>query len=282
MSSSVRASIRGKVDTLVIDNQWAQAEISLFGAQVLSFVPKSDGRDRLWVSEKAIFDNVTPIRGGIPICWPWFSNAHPFDGEQLPSHGFVRNQLWRVDSIFESESGTQIDLSPTVTRQSFYTYDVTLNLTVIVGDKLTVLLKSFNNGSVSAPVSCALHSYFSVEDINSIIINGLTGLFKDKTKNWEELETPIPYRITQETDRIHAVASALLSINQKNSALPTVTISPSGHDSIVIWNPWQDLSKNMKDMADDSFKTMVCIENAQLNDIWLEPKTTRVLSKSIF
>ena len=101
-SVKVNETIKGKV--LVIDQLSAKVEISLFGGHVLSYFNKVDGKERLWLSEKALFDQTSPIRGGIPLCWPWFANMHKTSNIALPSHGYLRTQNWQVCDLKESTS----------------------------------------------------------------------------------------------------------------------------------------------------------------------------------
>ncbi|GAA0857499.1 D-hexose-6-phosphate mutarotase [Aliiglaciecola litoralis] len=249
---------RGDVDVLCIDNEHASAQIALFGAHILSYIPKSDNRERLWLSDNAIFDNKTPIRGGVPVCWPWFSDAHNQQRDDLPSHGFVRTQVWHLVEFQESEKGLRLHFSPQSCQGPGWPHLTQCVLTVDVGKSLRISLHTTNLDTASLPLNCALHTYFKVNDIATTQLLGVSGVYRDKTQNWQELVTPTPYQFTQETDRIHL------------SAIPQVTlvdefetqITSSGHDSIVVWNPWIENSQKMQDMSDNGYRTMLCVETA--------------------
>lgn len=278
LPSSIQRQKRDFVDVLEINNKHAKATISLFGGHLLSFAPHHDGRDRLWVSESAIFDNKTPIRGGIPVCWPWFSDAHNQDRNDLPSHGFVRNQNWQLKAVEENSDGTRVVLSPENAQGPGWANHCDLTITFDIGSYLTVNLETRNAGKRPVSLNCALHSYFSVNNIDNVSLEGLTGIYRDKTKNWQEFETPSPYTIHAETDRIHLSALPEINIVDQHQT----RINSEGHDSIVVWNPGSENSKKMKDMADDGYKTMVCVETAVTQTKILQPnesiKMTQVVS----
>lgn len=256
---SISFSKRDNVDTLIIENASARAEISMFGGHILSFIPKHDNRDRLWVSNKAIFDNKTPIRGGIPICWPWFSDVHRQNDPSLPSHGFARTQIWTLTDVKESETSTEVTLKPTQTSGPGMQYDLNLQLNVVVGSKMEVSLKTSNLDERDVLVNCALHSYFRIKDVNTVSLTGIEGKYKDKTLGGGIGETTRPYTILGETDRIHLTNAKLVTID--NQEMTTHVVS-DGHDSIVVWNPWRENCLKMKDMEENSYQTMLCVESA--------------------
>ncbi|WJG07855.1 D-hexose-6-phosphate mutarotase [Aliiglaciecola sp. LCG003] len=277
-SPSVSQKTIDQVDTVYIDNAFATAQISLMGAHILSFVPKSDQRDRLWLSDRAIFDNKTPIRGGIPICWPWFSDAHNQVRQDLPSHGFVRTQQWTLTSSQDTTQGTSLTFTPQNTQGPGWDQPCELSLHVLVGKSLIVELITKNTSADAFKFNCALHSYFRVSDINNVELTGLDGPYSDKTQDWQMFDTPEPYQFSAETDRIHLCESPEVKIGDTQSTL----IKSSGHDSIVVWNPWQQNSTKMRDMSDDGFLTMLCIETALTQEFILGSEEEHRLRQEIF
>ncbi len=165
LPSSVCLQKHQDVDVLQINNDLASASISLFGGHLLSFTPHHDKRERIWVSEQAIFDNQTPIRGGVPVCWPWFSNAHNQNRDDLPSHGFVRTQPWTIKSITEENGGTRVVLAPEESTGPGWAYQCDLTLTFDINKELSISLETLNKGESSFSLNCALHSYFKIDDI---------------------------------------------------------------------------------------------------------------------
>ncbi|GAB5378906.1 MAG: D-hexose-6-phosphate mutarotase [Aliiglaciecola sp.] len=269
---------KGKVEILHIDTPHSTAEVSLFGGHVLSFVPKTDLRDRLWVSENAIFDNQSAIRGGIPVCWPWFSDAHNQDRNDLPSHGFVRTQNWRIVGTLEHSEATQVTLVPHSNNGPGWNHETSLTLTLLVGKTLKISLQTKNNDTKSVNLNCALHTYFNVKDILAVELRGLRGNYKDKTQNWHEFDTPIPYTFSQETDRVHLFAAEQVDILD---GAETTKVLSSGHDSIVVWNPWAENSEKMKDMESRGYSTMLCVETALTQTFSLPPGATHCLTQEI-
>jgi glucose-6-phosphate 1-epimerase len=248
---------RDSVQVLQIDNALAKAEISLFGGHLLSFIPKHDHRERLWVSDKAIFDGKKAIRGGIPICWPWFGD-HSCNTD-MASHGYVRTQTWQVLNSEETNLGTTISLKPLTSAGDGFEYHAQLILVVHIGHQLSIQLRTTNLGEEPFTYSCALHTYFFISNINQCELLGLSEQYTDKNRDYQMFGTPRPYRFFEETDRVHLQQPRNLTIIDEQSK---TDILSSGHDSIVVWNPWQDKSISMEDMTDDSYLTMLCVETA--------------------
>ncbi|MBO1256219.1 D-hexose-6-phosphate mutarotase [Alteromonas sp. 5E99-2] len=278
ISPSISTSKRGALDVLVVSNSLGKAEIALFGAHILSFIPSKDNRERLWLSSDANFQGEKPIRGGIPLCWPWFGNDNQFDDDSLPSHGFLRTQTWTLQSHSGDDKKTTLTLVPETTQFKQFNADVEVKLIVVVSDTLKVSLKTTNTSTQAVIFNGALHTYFSFEDITSAEISGITGNYKDKLDNWASKTTPVPYKIIEETDRIHLCTSSVTHI--KNTTI-TSGIQHSGHDSIVVWNPWKETSLSMADMNNEGFNNMVCVETALTQWKELQPEESHTLEQVI-
>lgn len=234
MSKTLTHSSIGKNDVLLIDNAKAKASISLFGGHVLSFVPKSDGRDRLWVSDNANYDAMSSIRGGVPICWPWFADRHGQPEAGLPFHGYVRKQHWQLVECQELEDETQLVLAPTTSEDESFAKGLDLKLQVNIGDAMTLRLITNNTSDKAVSFTCALHTYFAVPDLAHTRLTGLTGSFEDKTQGFTLSPTPLDYSIAGETDRVHITDSTEAIITH---AQGKTVIGSRGHDSVVVWNP---------------------------------------------
>ena len=265
------------LDILHIDNPYASASIALYGGHVLTFTPKHDGRPRLWMSEQAILDGSKPIRGGIPICWPWFG-PHPSE-TGAPQHGYLRTQQWQLIQSSDTQSGTELLLEPSYTQASWFTSPCSVKLKVLVGRYLEVSLITRNGSPDPVQIGAALHSYLQVDDIHQVQIDGLTGAFIDKTADANIAQTPESYRIDAETDRVH-----LCRVNDVSVRTDQLTqrLTQQGHDSVVIWNPWREKSQSMQDMADDGYLTMLCVEAAVTQGLTLEPGEQHSLTQSIY
>lgn len=260
LAESVSKARLGDVDILEINNSFAKAQISLFGGHVLSYQPSSDNRERLWLSKKIILDNAKPLRGGVPVCWPWFSDSHNQLDKDLPSHGWVRNQQWDLLENEDTEQGTRLVLSPRNTNGPGFNGEALLKLVVLVGKKMSIELVTENIGTDSFNYTCALHTYFAVDAISSTELLGLSGPYKDKTRNWQTYDAPEKYLFVEETDRVHLSTPESLSIKLNHNT--STEVLSYGHDSVVVWNPWQENAEKMKDMSNDGYKRMLCVETA--------------------
>ena len=135
-----------------------------------------------------------------------------------------------------------------------------------------------DTGATSFSMTTALHSYFTVRDIAKTELKGIQGIYKDKTQDWKKLNTPSPYAFNRETDRIHLYKPQSVSIEQKDCS---TEIASAGHDSLVVWNPWAELSKSMGDMAEDGYLTMLCVETAVTEKTEIKPGQAHVLTQIV-
>ena len=245
-----------RVAILKVENDLAKASISLFGGHILSFVPKHDDRERLWLSESAVLDGSKAIRGGIPICWPWFGD-HP--DQDLPAHGYVRTQQWQVVGCIESDEGTVIQIKPETSVAAGLIGDADLLMSVSIGTELKIELLTTNIGPTDFCFGAALHSYFDIQRIDQSRLNGLSGDYLDKTEGYARKTTPEQYVFQGETDRVHLNPVTQVEIVAANFS---TGVKSGGHDSVVVWNPWSEKSKAMPDMADDGYQSMLCVESA--------------------
>jgi glucose-6-phosphate 1-epimerase len=285
---------------LMLENQFGRAVISLFGGHVLSYINKADFVERLWLSPLAVFDGKTPIRGGIPICWPWFS-SHPTH-EDYPSHGYARTQMFTLVEVQETiqnskVTGTKVILKPSQAKKYGYS-SLDMNLVVTLSDTLTVDIITSNEGDQAIALTQALHSYFLVDDIRQIQLKGVDTPFDDKLTSTTNNLAPAIYKFAQEIDRIHSFEHAeytnkqiIMLLITRDTAPQTqqtasLTVEQSGHNSIVVWNPWVDKSESMHDVQNNGYKTMLCVEAANTANVehllFLAPNQTHKLSQKIF
>ena len=248
---------------IVLQRGDASAVISLYGAQVLSYQPTPDN-DLLWLSPLAQWHNHTPIRGGVPVCWPWFG---PVDARlnpnqhSLPNHGVVRTRLWQLTGQSATADSVSVTLAITVSELPYHGDETTLQLQLTLHNSLSISLVC--NSAIAQ--QAALHSYFSVANINNTQVQPLPLQYQDKVSaSVQNSDTPVA-SVSGEVDRIYANPAAEL---QLDTAAEQLELGQSGHDATIVWNPWQDKSRNTKDLADDSYLEFICVETArlQLND----------------
>lgn len=272
---------KGDLPIITVTTHTAKATISLLGGQVLSYHPTSTKHDLLFLSHNAYFEQGKAIKGGIPICWPWFA-AHPED-DTLPFHGFVRNQLWQVESTEQRENGdviiTLIFKDSEQTRK-LWPYAFELKQVINIGDKLGIKLFTTNTGKQNFDITQALHSYFSVGDISQVNVTGLENKpYLDKVEQFKKKIQPgQPISIEQEVDRIYQKVDKPLSITDK-SWNRQIHITHSGSATTVVWNPWIAISRNSKDLEDNDYQRFICVEtaNAADNVITVKPNETYTL-----
>jgi len=261
------------IKTLEIDNAHATASISLWGAHILSFKPKHDNRERLFRSDKMVLDGTRSLRGGVPVCWPWFAQKPNFQ-----MHGYVRMRNWQVLSATENADYTEVVLAPHDTAGDGFDGTADLKLTVQVGKSLSFTLTTTNIGEEAFEFNTALHTYFAVDDINEVELTGLSGSYLDKPQNFATMETPAPYRFTEETDRIHLNPVKQVSIVQPSSE---TGVESEGHDSVVVWNPWVENAAGLTDLGPDGYLTMLCVETAVTQGKTLQPGELHSLTQVI-
>lgn len=276
--------IKGEQDNKIIkvSNHLATAQISLFGAQVLQFNPHHDQRERLWLSPQTKLNCTEAIRGGAPLCWPWFGNMFPSSSEKntsLPSHGFLRSQLWQLTQADEDESGTRLCFSCPQPQGNGFKYKANVSVEVLIGATLDIALKIENIDDKAFTFTGAIHTYFAVHNINHVQLHGISGLYQDKTKEMNTFLTPEIYEINQETDRIHQIDSKSVVVSQMDIEAHT-HIEQSGHDSIVVWNPWQK-AESMNNVPDKGYLDFLCVECAITQGVELVPTEVHVLKQII-
>lgn len=236
----------------------AQAVVSLFGGQVLSWTP-SDGRERLYLSERAIFDGREPIRGGIPVCFPQFSSQGG-----LPKHGFVRCKPWQVTAQRCGDDYALVTLltEDDAATHALWSHSFELELTVMLeADTLDLELGLSNTGEEVLTFTGALHTYLQVDAIENVRLSGLCGTnYRDSANGGREgREAADILTFAGETDRIFLGASRPLSLNDGAGQLG---IAQDGFTDVVVWNPWADKGAALADLPPDGWRRMLCVEAA--------------------
>ncbi len=274
----------GGLPVVKIANAAATAEICLLGAHVMSYIPAGQ-QDVLWMSSEAIFAEGTALRGGIPVCWPWFSK-HP-DIPEGPTHGCVRQWLWDIDSVCDGDDdSTRVTfaLSDNAHSRAHWPYAFDVKLEVTIGNALELKLIQHNTDSRSVVLSNALHTYFNIGDVSRIRIEGFDGL--QYVNKVGEIRTETRHGdivIDREVDEVYQNCATPAYIHDAVFGR-TIVIEKSGSQSAVVWNPWIAKSQRMSDFPNDGYKTMVCVEtaNAMDNAFELAPGETATLYTKIY
>lgn len=237
------------------------------------------GDEILWLSPERPVDPAKPRRGGIPICWPWFG-AHPSDPDQ-PAHGIARTAAFKLLGTWVDDERTHVQLA-LADRSSliapFANCEISIQLSV--GPDLRLDLTTMNLGDDDVDLSQALHTYFRVDDIAEVRVEGLEGAsYIDALDGWLEKQQTGPVTFSEEVDRIYTTSETPLELLD-TSAGRRVRIVTSGSRSAVVWNPWIEKSKRLGDMGLEGYRQMVCIEtaNAGHDRIVLKPRLAHRLT----
>jgi len=259
-----------------INNAAAHATISTYSGQVLSYRPKSQKDDLLFVSDKAYYEDGKAIKGGIPVCWPWFG-ADP-DDLGRPAHGFVRNRQWGVtgsESLADGSTKVVLGLVDSDETRKIWPHPFKLSIEITVGDSLKLALVTHNTGDEGVTVSQALHTYFYVGDISKVQVLGLEGTqYLDKVDGFVQKSESGPVTIAGEVDRIYTGITGALVIDDASLGR-RIRITSRGCSTAVVWNPWIELAASMGDLDDGDYRKMLCVETANAG-----PETVEIAAGS--
>lgn len=261
--------------SIVAEVRTAQAEatIALQGAQVLSWRPVGE-EPVIWLSPQARFAPGKSVRGGVPICWPWFG-AHPGSSD-LPAHGFARTVPWELE-FTEVLAGGEVRLVfrliESEDSERLWPYITPLLCSITVGRSLGIELTTRNEGGETVELTEALHTYFQVGDVRQVDVVGLDRCeYLDKVRDFQRDTQSGPISVSSEVDRVYLNTNREVVI--KDPVLKRhIHIRKRGSGSSIVWNPWIEKSRQMGDMGEDGYLHMLCVEsgNAFENAILLEP-----------
>ncbi len=268
-------SEHGGLPVAIITNEFAGALVSIYGAHVLSYRPKGQ-EEVLWMSSQSTFEEGNPIRGGIPVCFPWFG-PHVSD-PQKPQHGFARLQMWKVDGTSELPGGeTQLRLSLQQSPKSkaLWPHSFLAEMIITVGSSLNVSFRCTNTGKEQFSYSGALHSYFTVSDIANIKIKGLKSSRYYDGISAAVLSTQKEESLIIQKEENRRYIDTTSDCIIEDSGMPRkIRVEKKGSRVTVVWNPGAEMAKKITDMPDDGYKTMICLEAANAYDdiVTIQPK----------
>lgn len=243
------------------------------GAQILSY-QQGEQPPLIWLSPDAAYQRGQSVRGGVPVCWPWFGDlrrnpqavqAH-YHLEQAPAHGLVRALDWELLGIDEGGDAVTLRFAYDTRTQPLegWPRDVGLTFVVRLADDLGMSLETHNRDTEPLTLSQALHSYFAVSDVRQVSVEGLQGCrYIDTLQDWQELRQQEALVFDAETDRIYFDTAARLSIVDPGWGR-RIHLDARGSRSAVLWNPWVDKAKRLSQFPDDAWQNMLCIEMANV------------------
>lgn len=271
---------QGELPMIGISTMWSSAEVYLQGAHLTNF--RKHGEAPLtFMSQCSRFTEGQPIRGGIPVVFPWFGMR-----EGMGNHGFARVKNWELKEFAPAPDGSvsvrfrlpdcpEASAFPPFTADYVITASQVLKLQLIVTNKAAEDSITFEN---------CFHTYFEVGDITAISILGLKGVsYLDKVANFApRKETSDAIRIASEVDRIYLNTAGPVEIHDPRLARKII-IDKQGSNSTVIWNPWIARAQQMPDFGNDEYQRMVCVEtgNVSSNEITLPPGRSSTLTTTL-
>jgi glucose-6-phosphate 1-epimerase len=254
---------KGGLPVIEIKNEYAQTAISLYAGQVLSFQPVTQTEDLMFVSNQAFYETGKAIKGGTPICWPWFGSDP--EGKGRSSHGFVRNRLWQMREVISTQDGaTKIIMGfvDTDETRKIWDYSFDLAIAITVSTSLTIELITRNTSEQMFSITQAFHTYFKIGDIKQVQVLGLEAKdYLDKVDDGKQKTQSGVITFSEECDRIYLNVPSELIIN--DAALNRkIKITTNNSKTAIVWNPGAIVSANMADLGDQDYQHFVCVETA--------------------
>jgi D-hexose-6-phosphate mutarotase len=253
----------GGLPKVRITSPLATGEMYLHGGQVMAWAPEGV-KEVLFVSDRARWAHGHAIRGGVPICFPWFGRHA--DDPDAPSHGFVRTRAWRLESVSDDHRGVTVSMATgngDDTRR-WWPGDFHAVHRVTFGPSLIMALEIANTGSAPTRFEAALHTYYRVSDVRGIWISGLDATrYLDALDRSREKAQDGDIAILSEIDRVYLDAGPVIEIDDA-AARRRIRIVTEGSRTTVVWNPWATKARALPDLGDDEWLEFVCVESANV------------------
>lgn len=273
---------RGEVDIVEINTELAQASVSLQGATVLSFKSVQQ-HALLWVSQQAVYDGEKAIRGGIPICWPWFGKANQTG---LMAHGFVRNRAWDLQEVIELDNGhiqLLFSISDSPQTLAIWPHKFNLTLSVDIGESLSLALSTENVNDHPIEITEALHTYFNIAEPEKLEIDGLQLSTHIDTLNTDrDPEIQISkVQLNPPKDSVYLEQPGALSLDDHGNRR-IILIEKQNSRSTIVWNPGPEIIKGFVDMDNEAWREFACVESGNVWDekVEIAPHETHTIKIS--
>ncbi|WP_286238638.1 D-hexose-6-phosphate mutarotase [Neptuniibacter halophilus] len=274
-----------------VRNEAAAATLFLQGAQLAEYCRLGE-KPLLWLSDHCDYQAATALRGGVPVCWPWFGDPlrNPLRLQQqlgesdLPMHGLVREREWQLVAISQPDSETTwLTLELDFAAEPAWPYPARLQLEVCIGPRLEYRFSVTNTGKQAFCYTTALHTYFNLSRLESVEVRGLEGQpYLDTLDDWQQHCSVTPLRINAEVDRVYTSLPGRVEICDQGYNR-RIGLQAEGAPDMVVWNPWIDKSRRLSHFGEQDYQRMLCLETACLLDnmICLEPEQSHCLRLQI-
>ena len=272
-----------QLEAIKIEHPLFSATLLLQGAQLIEFTPSDRLNNLLWLSDTVEYKKGKPLRGGIPICWPWFGNLDKnptaiqnqiqadHNTNTAGAHGFARSMPWQVVSINESCHQVEVILALISNAESkaLWPFEFNLEARFVFSNKLEVELTTTNTGNKAFAISQALHTYLPTADIRKTYIhNAHNSLYIDALDSWKEKKQTGRIGFSEETDRLYFFTNKPNDQQQYElrveSPAQQLVLKNTHSQSAVIWNPWIEKSKQLSQFQPEDYQRMFCIETANV------------------
>ncbi len=276
-----RTELPAGYSILEIDHPAVSARVALHGAHLMEWTPAGQAPG-LYLSPQTVYQPGKAIRGGVPVCWPWFGPS-PVDST-LPMHGFARTRFWEPGDFSEEAEGVSLKFTLTDDGETrrLWPHAFHLELSMHLGASLRLALQISNTGTDPFTMTGALHTYLSIGDIHQATVTGLDGVdYLDTAGPHAMRRQEGPVIFDREVDRGYHTANPIALHDSARQRI--LTITGTGSRSAIVWNPWIGKSKALTDLPDEDYQRFVCVEtaNAREDSITLQPGGTHVLSTVI-
>jgi len=269
---------------ILFDTPRCRARVTPHGAQVCEWTPAGQSSPVLFLSPLAQFARGKAIRGGVPICFPWFG-PHPTDARK-PAHGFARISAWEVENNAQDADGVARVVFRLVSNEatrSFWSADFVARLTVVLDTSLQIALEVENSGSSAFVYEAALHNYLMVADVTKVCVHGLEKThFLDRTDGLrEKISGDGPLAFDGEVDRTFVNTAAACTVDDP-VLQRRIRVQKIGSATTVVWNPGPAKGLALADLG-EGWRHFVCVETANCgpNAVHLEPGARHTMTTVI-
>src|SRR5271155_1644074 len=272
----------GTMSRVQIKSPLCEGEMYLHGAHVTSWKPA--GADEvIFLSTKSRWEEGQAIRGGIPICFPWFRAKA--DDPKAPAHGFVRTTAWQLDAIVESGSGVTVTMTTESSERTRHWWpgDFRLVHRVKFGSELNLELECSNTGKTPFVFEEALHTYNRVANVHEVRVRGLDGVhFLDNTDSNREKTQSGDMTVAAQTDNAYLKTENAVDLFDP-AMRRRLRLKKTNSRTTVVWNPWQVGAQGMRDLGDGEWTQFLCVEASNIlgSAINLEPGQTHTMAAVI-
>ncbi|KGJ89492.1 D-hexose-6-phosphate mutarotase [Thalassotalea sp. ND16A] len=270
-----KVNVNKDIEIISIEHRHCKAKLCLHGGHVLSWQPQGH-EEVFWLSNDTAYQIGTAIRGGIPLCWPWFGSF-----KQAANHGFARTSVWQVEQLQMTAAGVRIELLLSGSEYAAdWPYAFTVKQIITFADTFSQQLTVSNDGKSAFQFTDALHSYFNVSSPENVAIPDLSeSIFDDKINQLSHCNGVDILDCVGPIDRIYHNDSSMTIVD--NGAKRAIEISKTNSAQWVLWNPGVEIANNMADIHPQGEQEFVCLEAANTNWINLPAGETTVLSQQI-